>query len=50
MALAINHAVLEIINPKIEAQYPGKGYTVRQSVGVNTGPLFVATGVWGLTT
>ena len=47
-ALAINHAVLEIINPKIEAQYPGKGYTVRQSVGVDTGPLFVAkTGVWG---
>jgi class 3 adenylate cyclase len=47
-ALAINHAVLKIINPKIEAQYPGKGYTVRQSVGIDTGPLFVAkTGVRG---
>ena len=47
-ALAINHAVLKIINPKIEAQYPGKGYTVRQSVGVDTGSLFVAkTGVRG---
>jgi class 3 adenylate cyclase len=47
-ALAINHAVVKIINPKIEAQYPGKGYTVRQSVGIDTGPLFVAkTGVRG---
>jgi class 3 adenylate cyclase len=47
-ALAINHAVVKIINSKIEAQYPGKGYTVRQSVGIDTGPLFVAkTGVRG---
>ena len=47
-SLAINHAVLKIINPKIEAQYPGKGYTVRQSVGIDTGPLFVAkTGICG---
>src|SRR5712671_3016969 len=34
-ALAINHAVVKIINPKIEAQYPGKGYIVRQSVGID---------------
>jgi class 3 adenylate cyclase len=47
-ALAINHAVLHIINPKIEAQYPGKGYTVRQAVGVDTSSLFVAkTGIRG---
>jgi class 3 adenylate cyclase len=47
-ALAINHAVLKIINPMIEAQYPGKGYTVRQSVGIDTGALFVTrTGVRG---
>ena len=47
-ALAINDAVLKIINPKIEAQYPGKGYTVRQSVGIDSGPLFVAkTGIRG---
>ena len=47
-ALAINHAVLKIINPMIHAQYPSKVYTVRQSVGIDTGPLFVAkTGVRG---
>jgi class 3 adenylate cyclase len=47
-ALAINHAVLKIINPKIEAQYPGKGYLVRQSVGIDTSSLFVAkTGIRG---
>jgi class 3 adenylate cyclase len=47
-ALAISHAVDKIINPKIELQYPGKGYIVRQSVGIDTGPLFVAkTGVRG---
>jgi len=47
-ALAINHTVLKIINPKIEAQYPGKGYIVRQSVGIDTSSLFVAkTGIRG---
>jgi class 3 adenylate cyclase len=47
-ALPINHSVLKTINPSIEAQYPGKGYTVRQTVGIDTGPLFVAkTGVRG---
>lgn len=47
-ALAINHAVQYIINPKIEAQYPGKGYIVRQAVGIDTSPLFVAkTGIRG---
>ena len=47
-ALAINHAVVKIINPKIQDQYPGKGYTVRQAVGIDTGSLFVAkTGVRG---
>jgi class 3 adenylate cyclase len=47
-SLAINHAVLKIINPKIEAQYPGKGYIVRQSIGIDTGSLFIAkTGIRG---
>jgi class 3 adenylate cyclase len=35
-ALAINHAVTKIINPQIEQQYPGQGYVVRQSVGIDT--------------
>jgi class 3 adenylate cyclase len=45
-ALAINHAVTEIINPRIEAQYPGRAYFVRQAVGIDTGLLLVGkTGV-----
>ncbi len=47
-ALAINHAVLKIVNPRIEAQYPGNCYVVRQSVGIDSSSLFVAkTGIRG---
>jgi class 3 adenylate cyclase len=47
-ALAINHAVQYIINPLIESHYPNKGYKVRQAVGIDTSPLFVArTGIRG---
>lgn len=47
-ALAINHAVTKIINPAIQAQYPGTDYVVRQSVGIDTSSLFVAkTGIRG---
>ncbi len=49
-ALAINHAVVEIINPRVREQYPklGNAFTVKHSVGIDTSELFVArTGVRG---
>ncbi len=47
-ALAINHAVVKIINPKIETEYPEREYVVRQSIGIDASQLFVAkTGVRG---
>jgi class 3 adenylate cyclase len=49
-ALQINHAVLDIINPKIRETYPytPSGFSVRQAVGVDTSDLFVArTGIRG---
>jgi class 3 adenylate cyclase len=47
-ALQINHAVLKIINPKLNAQYPNSTYMVKQAVGVDTSKLFVArTGIRG---
>jgi len=46
-ALKINYAVNNIINPAIENQYKNK-YTVKQVVGIDTSPLFVArTGIRG---
>ena len=41
-ALAINHAIVKIINPQIVKEYPNKGYTLRQAVGVDSSSLFVA--------
>jgi len=47
-ALAINHAVWQIINPQVELKYPNSGYTLRQAVGVDTSVLHVArTGIRG---
>jgi len=47
-ALRINYAVARIINPAIEAQYGAGTFTVKQVVGVDRSPLFVArTGVRG---
>jgi len=47
-ALAINHAVIQIINPKLKGVYKEKKYIVRHGVGVDTSDLFVArTGVRG---
>ncbi len=40
-ALKINYAVNNIINPAIETQYKNN-YTVKQVVGIDTSPLFVA--------
>lgn len=46
-ALKINYAVNNIINPAIENQY-NNNYTVKQVVGIDTSPLFVArTGIRG---
>ncbi len=47
-ALKINFSVLKIINPAIQSQYPGCGYSVKQVVGIDTSELFVArTGIRG---
>lgn len=51
-ALAINHAVLKIVNPKIHEAYPepklSADFAVRHGVGIDTSPLYVArTGVRG---
>lgn len=49
-ALAIQHAVVKIINPKLREQYPSlpADFVVRQAVGVDTSELFVArTGIRG---
>lgn len=46
-ALKINYAVNNIINPAIQNQYKNN-YTVKQVVGIDTSPLFVArTGIRG---
>ncbi len=46
--LKINHAVLDIINPALKAQYPNSGYSIRQVVGIDTSPIRAArTGVRG---
>lgn len=49
-ALAINHAVTKIINPKIREQYPTlpADFQIRQAVGIDTSELLVArTGIRG---
>ena len=47
-ALKIKHAVVKIINPAIEAEYPKSPYKVQQAVGVDTSNLFVSrTGIRG---
>ena len=46
--LKINYAVLKIINPALERQYPNAGYTVKHQVGIDTSQLLVArTGIRG---
>jgi class 3 adenylate cyclase len=49
-ALAINHAVVKILNPKIREQYPTlpAEFSIKQAVGIDTSPLLVArTGIRG---
>lgn len=47
-ALKINYAVTQIVNPILKECYPKKNYIVRQIVGIDTSPLFVArTGIRG---
>lgn len=47
-ALKINWAVKNIVNPALKNQYSHKNYTVAQTIGVDTGALFVArTGIRG---
>ena len=40
--LKINYAVLKIINPAIQDQYPNSRYTVKHQVGIDTSQMFVA--------
>ncbi len=47
-ALKINYAVTKLINPILKECYPDATYVVRQIVGIDTSPLFVArTGIRG---
>lgn len=47
-ALKIHYAVVKIINPAINTQYPNGTFALRHTVGVDTSSLFVArTGVRG---
>lgn len=48
-ALAINHAVVKIINPAFQQTYQSmRNYTIRHCVGIDTGPVMVArTGIRG---
>jgi len=49
-ALAINHAVTHIINPRVREQYPklASDFQIRQAVGIDTSELLVArTGIRG---
>ena len=47
-ALKINYAVKKIINPAIKAQYPSATYELKQTVGIDTSPLFISrTGIRG---
>ena len=47
-ALKINFAVEKIINPAIDDLYPRSGYSLKQSIGIDTSNLFVArTGIRG---
>lgn len=41
-ALHINYAVVKIINPKLKERYPKTSFEVRQAVGIDTSPLFLA--------
>ena len=48
VGLKINYAVLKIINPAIESQYPLAQYSIKHQVGIDTSKLFVArTGIRG---
>ncbi|MDA3823702.1 MAG: adenylate/guanylate cyclase domain-containing protein [Bacteroidales bacterium] len=47
-AMKINYSVTEIINPALKNQYEKTDYTIKQVVGIDTSPLFIArTGVRG---
>jgi class 3 adenylate cyclase len=47
-ALKLNYARLKIIQPSLDAQYPGSNYTLRHVVGIDTSSLYVArTGIRG---
>lgn len=49
-ALAINHAVVKLLNPKVREQYPSlpADFSIKQAVGIDMSPLLVArTGIRG---
>ncbi|KUH83145.1 MULTISPECIES: adenylate/guanylate cyclase domain-containing protein [unclassified Mycobacterium] len=46
--LRINYAVRDILRPATKAQYPNNSFDLRQRVGIDTSPLFIArTGIRG---
>src|ERR1035438_8836510 len=40
--LQINSAVIDVINPALAGQYPQSAFQLRQVIGIDTSPLFVA--------
>jgi class 3 adenylate cyclase len=47
-ALKLNYARLKIIQPSLDARYPGSNYTLRHVVGIDTSSLYVVrTGIRG---
>src|SRR5258708_5088647 len=47
-AMKINSAVIQIIDPAMQSQYPGEAYRLKHVVGIDSSKLFVAkTGVRG---
>jgi class 3 adenylate cyclase len=47
-AMKINYAVIQIIDPAMQSQYPGEAYRLKHVVGIDSSKLFVAkTGVRG---
>ncbi|MCW3101527.1 MAG: adenylate/guanylate cyclase [Chthonomonadaceae bacterium] len=41
-ALKINEAVVNVLRPKLKAQYPNEAYVLRSKVGIDTSPLMAA--------
>lgn len=47
-SLKLNYVVSKILNPSVKSQYPSTAFQLRQAVGIDSSPLFIArTGIRG---